>query len=216
MDIDTEHDTEQIKTIIYTSKDAFDTHRQKKYLEKKKKVVTHTKRWATAFDCEDDFTIEQQYKYLEFLSAVCMTEQIDNAICEFTDRKKYELILSLLRNKLAGYKSQDCIKGLFDGDRFIDLSYVLQLLIDSKLVCHYCSKPTYIIYEIVREMNQWTIDRIDNSIGHVRGNVVNACLLCNLNRKTIKSEKYLFTKQLAIIKVENDESVSTEPNVLSS
>lgn len=216
MDIDTVRETEQIKTIICNVKGALETHRQKKILEKKKKVVTHTKRWTSAFDCDDDFTIEQQYKYLEFLSGLGTTEPIDNAISECPDRKKYELILSLLRNKLAGYKSQDCRKGLYKDEQFIDLPYVLQLLVDSKLICHYCSKPTYIIYEIVREMNQWSIDRIDNSMGHNRGNVVNACLLCNLNRKTIKSEKYLFTKQLAIVKMEHDGSELTEQNVLST
>ena len=58
----------------------------------------------------------------------------------------------------------------------------------------------YILYEIVREMKQWSLDRINNDIGHNVGNLVVACLDCNLKRRCRTKEKFLFTQQLCIVK----------------
>ena len=57
-----------------------------------------------------------------------------------------------------------------------------------------------LIYENVRQMNQWTLDRIDNNLGHNSDNVLISCLECNLKRKDMNKDKFLFTKQLKIKK----------------
>jgi hypothetical protein len=57
-----------------------------------------------------------------------------------------------------------------------------------------------ILYEYVRESNQWTLERLDNDFGHNKGNVEIACLNCNLRRRTMYHERYLFTKELSIVK----------------
>ena len=49
-------------------------------------------------------------------------------------------------------------------------------------------------------MCQWTVDRIDNSIGHDIDNIVISCLKCNLQRKTRSADKFAQTKQLVIKK----------------
>ena len=46
-----------------------------------------------------------------------------------------------------------------------------------------------------------SLDRIDNSIGHNKENVVIACLQCNVGRKTMHQGRYAFTKQLVITKL---------------
>jgi hypothetical protein len=51
---------------------------------------------------------------------------------------------------------------------------------------------------MVRENKQWTLDRIDNNLGHNEDNVVIACLECNLKRRRTNQSKFLFTKQLKI------------------
>ena len=43
---------------------------------------------------------------------------------------------------------------------------------------------------------QWTLERIDNGMGHNKDNVEIACLLCNLRRRTMYHERYVFTKQM--------------------
>jgi hypothetical protein len=61
----------------------------------------------------------------------------------------------------------------------------------------------FLIYEHVRETNQWTLDRIDNSIGHNQGNVVVSCLKCNLQRRKTNQAAFLFTKNLNVVKSNN-------------
>jgi hypothetical protein len=47
-------------------------------------------------------------------------------------------------------------------------------------------------------MKQWTLDRIDNDIGHNKKNLVIACLECNLKRKRTNKDKFMFTKNMKI------------------
>ena len=60
----------------------------------------------------------------------------------------------------------------------------------------------FILYKNVRDKKQWSVDRIDNNLGHNIDNIVLACLDCNLKRRCKTSDKFLFTKQLNIIKQE--------------
>ena len=61
----------------------------------------------------------------------------------------------------------------------------------------------YVLYENVRESKQWTVDRINNDLGHNIDNFVLACLDCNLKRRCKSVDKFLFTKQLNIIREDN-------------
>ena len=103
--------------------------------------------------------------------------------------------------KISGYKSQDMKKGLFDESKFVCFDDVIKLMTDSKMECFYCKKPSLLFYEYVRDRCQWTLERIDNSRGHNIDNVEIACLDCNLRRRTMYHERYLFTKQIGIIKL---------------
>ena len=49
-------------------------------------------------------------------------------------------------------------------------------------------------------MNQWSLDRINNDLGHNANNVVISCLDCNLKRRRTGKDAFLFTKQLTIVK----------------
>jgi hypothetical protein len=109
-------------------------------------------------------------------------------------------LLREIKNKLNSYKSQDKIKTCFDNHFFISLNDIIELLVKSKLKCYYCRDNIFILYKNVREKKQWTLDRIDNDEGHNKNNCVIACLLCNIQRKTMNENKFKFTKQLNIIK----------------
>ena len=56
-----------------------------------------------------------------------------------------------------------------------------------------------VLYDVSREMKQWSVDRIDNNKGHNKDNFHLACLECNLQRRKQSDDKFLFTKQLNII-----------------
>lgn len=103
--------------------------------------------------------------------------------------------------KISGYKSQDMKKGLFDESKFVCFDDVIKLMTSSKMECFYCKKPSLLFYEYVRDRCQWTLERIDNSRGHNIDNVEIACLDCNLRRRTMYHERYLFTKQIGIVKL---------------
>ena len=71
---------------------------------------------------------------------------------------------------------------------------------ECELKCFYCKDCVALLYENVREPRQWTLERIDNSIGHNIGNIEISCLSCNLRRRTMHHERYILTKQIKNIK----------------
>lgn len=117
------------------------------------------------------------------------------------------LVEQQIRRKMQGYKAQDIEKHLWDVTQFVDYEYILELLVQSQMNCVYCRKPTMVLYTYVREPKQWTLERMDNSLGHIRGNVQIACLTCNLRRRTMKQERYLLTKQMMhVVKLPEEET----------
>jgi hypothetical protein len=102
--------------------------------------------------------------------------------------------------KVNGYKNQDIKKKIYDPNKIINYDKTLEKLVISKLKCYYCRCDCLLIYDNVREKKQWTLDRIDNKIGHHYKNTVICCLNCNLKKGTMNDEKFKFTKQLNIIK----------------
>ena len=104
-----------------------------------------------------------------------------------------------IKQKLNSYKSQDTKKNKLDS-KFISYDEIIEKLVVSKLKCHYCCKDTLMMYENKREPLQWTLDRIDNDIGHSNDNTVICCLKCNLDRRCINDKKFKFTTQMRLKK----------------
>lgn len=110
---------------------------------------------------------------------------------EFKEKKFMELEL---KSKLNSYKSQDKKKDIHEN--LITFDELILKLLESKLVCKYCNQHTYILFDTVRNNQQWTLDRLNNLDEHTNLNTVIACLKCNIQRKRTNSEKFKFTKQL--------------------
>ena len=124
---------------------------------------------------------------------------IQNILSSNHDNK---IFIQEIKNKISGYKSQDVSKKNLSLDTFVTFDYVIKLLNDCNLCCHYCNRNIYILYEIVRENMQWTLDRIHNDKGHNIDNVVICCLECNLKRKRQNADEFFFTKNFKIIRDE--------------
>jgi hypothetical protein len=107
-----------------------------------------------------------------------------------------------LKKKLSSYKQQDLVKKKHDADKFISMTSLIQKLVESQLKCHYCLDNVHITGDKKREKKQWTLDRVDNTLGHIEDNVVIACLDCNLKRRCIDKDKFMFTKRLKVDKKE--------------
>ena len=110
----------------------------------------------------------------------------------------YKNISRQIEKKIASYKQQDIDKNRLDEDKFINLNLIISKLIECNLTCYYCFCKMSLLYKIVREIKQWTLDRINNNIGHNFGNLVVACLHCNLKRRRTNKDAFMFTKNLVI------------------
>lgn len=99
-----------------------------------------------------------------------------------------------IQRKIYGYMTQDIDSGRYNHTKLVKPGDIIQSLCDCQLLCFYCTQPVMILYEYAREPRQWTVERVDNTYGHIRDNFVIACLQCNLRRRTILPERYLLTK----------------------
>ena len=164
------------------------TPKEEKTIEKKeksKRVITKNESFVSF-----DLSFETQYRVL------------NEVVSQYNYNDNYHrLFLSQIRAKIYGYSYQDEAKNKLAKETFIDISNVLHKLLDCKMECFYCKKKVKVLYEYVREEDQWTLERIDNKEGHNTKNVEIACLNCNLRRRTMYHERYLFTKQMNIKKI---------------
>jgi len=111
------------------------------------------------------------------------------------------LFKSELKNKIQGYKGQDIKKEIHNQSTIINYEDVLEKLVERRLTCFYCNKQIVILYVNVRDPSQWTLDRINNDLSHTKENTCISCLKCNLQRRLIHSDKFIFTKKLRINKI---------------
>ena len=153
--------------------------------EKTKRVVTQTPSWkikANDLDPQNQLTIARSIFELSKESPLfrCVRQQIDR--------------------KIYGYKTQDLEKSLYSETEFVDFPRIMELFLECEMKCYYCKQTVLLLYEYVRDPKQWTLERIDNKFGHNKNNITIACLNCNLRRRTMYHERYVFTKQLHITK----------------
>jgi hypothetical protein len=155
--------------------------------EPKKREVS--KKWN--FD-EDNFNYDKQMKLIINISKMNLENNIDDEITKIAVQE--------INKKICSYKHQDIIKKKLDLESFIDFNCIIDKMIECELKCRYCICEMSVLYDITREMKQWSVDRIDNDKGHNKDNFHLACLDCNLKRRRRTDEKFLFTKQLNIVK----------------
>jgi len=136
--------------------------------------------------------------------------QLDAQLSLLLELETNSDILCQLGAKLSSYKQQDIEKKIYNADHFVKLADVSYLLTQSQLACYYCSEQMYLLYSNVREKRQWTLDRINNDLGHNRDNVIIACLECNLKRRNINKNAFLFTKNIKITRLANESDPEPE------
>ena len=184
-------ENKDIKKIIFTGTTTkyqmkkVDTNKEKK--EKKKKVETNT--WGLN---ELELSFDTQLEILKNIH--------DNNIL-INDSKLTNFITTHIKTKISSYKHQDILKNIFLEPEFITFNHIIDLLNECNMKCHYCACETYLLYEFVREMKQWSLDRINNDVGHNKGNLVVACLECNLKRRRTNKEAFFMTKNLTITRL---------------
>jgi hypothetical protein len=160
----------------------------KECVKEKNKKRVECENWTFS---PDHYTYENQMKMIQ--------EILSNNLNYTNDVSK--IAIQQINRKIYGYKQQDIIKKLFNQNEFINLESIINKMVECELKCYYCSTEMNILYDISREMKQWSVDRIDNDLGHNLTNYYLACLECNLKRRRRSDEKFLFTKQMKLVKM---------------
>jgi hypothetical protein len=191
----------ETKIILFENNDKREKKgREIEKKEKKKRVITISNSWNRYFNNKEiDFCKETQLSYLHSLLKNSSIKMHNNLL----EEKKMHFLREQIQQKINNYRVQDIKKQIYDVSCFITLEYIFYKLNECNLDCFYCKEQVYIWYEISRESKQWTVERIDNTLGHNTGNIEIACLSCNLKRRCMYHERYLFTKQMKIVKKEN-------------
>lgn len=146
-------------------------------------------------------------EYFIFKKQAELINNINNLseLPEFSDLNKEDInaskiMLKQIERKISSYKQQDIDKKILNNEKLINVKCIVEKLIETEIKCYYCKCNMFVLYENVRDPKQWSVDRINNDLGHNNDNYVLACLDCNLKRRCRSSDKFLFTKQLNIIK----------------
>ena len=181
----------EIKSIMFNGNiknmmNQIDNKDNKKNNKGKKRVETDKWTFTT-----NEYEYENQFNNIKIILE-----------CNYSSNdKNTKVALQQINKKIYGYKQQDIIKKHLDKDKFITMESVINKMIDCKLKCYYCTTEMLVLYDISRETKQWTVDRINNDLGHNVDNFYLACLECNLKRRRRSDDKYLFTKQMKLVKV---------------
>jgi hypothetical protein len=166
-----------------------------------KKLTQEKKGTKKRVEIEKLNLLAEYFKFEKQIELINNLNNINNLNKEDTNTSK--ILIKQIEKKITGYKQQDIDKKVLNNEKIINLKCIVDKLIDTELKCYYCKCEMFILYENVRESKQWTVDRINNDIGHNIDNFVLACLECNLKRRCKSADKFLFTKQLNIIRQDN-------------
>jgi len=104
------------------------------------------------------------------------------SICEHGRQRSHckdcsDPIKVTIKNWISTSRANDKKKDRYDANNFIDKCF-LKGLVEDYPNCYYCTIPLqYIEYQD----DLATIERIDNSLGHIKSNCVLACRKCNLS-----------------------------------
>lgn len=128
------------------------------------------------------------------------SQQLGCVAAAYLDKTTVESqrIHRLVASKVRSYLAQDAKK---QRDGSLDVDGVIECMVSCSMKCYYCSEIVRVHYTEARDPRQWTLDRVDNSLGHTLANVVVSCLACNLKRRVTDQAKFEFTQNLVVEKV---------------
>jgi hypothetical protein len=131
-------------------------------------------------------------------------ELIKNINIFFENKEEFlevhKIFIREIERKISNYRQQDLLKSILNPEKFITIKDIIHKLCECNLNCYYCKDEMFILYKMVRESKQWSVDRIINSNGHNKDNIVLSCLDCNLKRRNKNKDSFLFTKQLKVVR----------------
>lgn len=149
------------------------------------RAVTETPRWSKFVARHQANTVNPAMNHVIQETNPVNPELFDDAFVQ-----------SQISAKIRGYRYQDEKKNRLDAAALVGLAEVVALIRAAEFRCHYCHRPVKVVYEHVRDPEQWTLDRIDNRRGHDRDNVLLCCLACNLRRRCTHTDRFALSKKI--------------------
>jgi hypothetical protein len=144
---------------------------------------------------------KKRVQQLDFNQMECIENIYINNADIITNNEYIKEMTKVLKQKFSSYKSQDKQSHKFDPSQHITYEQMIEKIYVSKLKCYYCCCDLSIIYNRKRLKSQWTLERLNNNLGHYDTNTCICCLDCNLKRRTENHEYFKKSKQI-IIKLE--------------
>lgn len=160
----------------------------KRNIDKIMNVKTPQRKNVTQWKMDDSYFT--YLKQIQIINSLYLEQKVEYEI----------LVKSEITKKISGYKTQDVHKSLLNPNKLISLNQVIETLMESKLKCFYCHETCELLYRDVLSKKQWTLDRIDNNLGHNHDNVVISCLECNVKRGDMDSERFKRGKEIKIVR----------------
>lgn len=90
--------------------------------------------------------------------------------------KKYKKSKGAIKVKINHCKEKDFI---YDREFDIDEEFIKELIDKQKCICNHCNLQVKLVWEIPNDPLQFSINRINNKIGHIKENVEITCWNCN-------------------------------------
>jgi len=81
-----------------------------------------------------------------------------------------------IAKKIAGHKKYD-VERKWETD--VDVPYIQNMIENQGEMCHHCQIYLKLSEYKARDREQFSIDRVDDTKGHLKGNVVISCWGCN-------------------------------------
>ena len=190
------------KKIIITNKSAIQKIKKKKLKREVSKQWHFDICYSTIIEVFD-YTLQLEILNTLYMDICCIKKEeilnIQNT--EISKKYVFDLFQKEIKKKLQSYIQQDKEKKMYNKEKCFEYEDILEVLVKQKLKCSYCKCEMYILYDNYRCNTQWSLDRIDNTIGHLKENCVVSCLHCNLQKRRMDDNMFRFTKQMKIIKL---------------
>ena len=115
-------------------------------------------------------------------SQICPHKRIKQTCKKCSDPVKVSIKQWIFKSRQYDKK-----RNIYDADRFIDKCFLEGLIEDYKQ-CYYGDCEVNLQYTEYQD-DLASIERLDNSIGHIKSNCVLCCLKCNVSRKSNKDRR---------------------------
>ena len=163
--------------------------RQKSYCKECKgsQVCPHDRRKSECKECEGSqiCSHNRQKSHCKECegSQVCPHKRRKSQCKECSDPIKVNI-----EQWIFNSRHYDKMHNIYDADRFIDKRF-LKGLVEDYQQCYYGDCKVNFQYKEYQN-DLVTIERLDNSIGHIKSNCVLCCLKCNVLKKSEKSSAH--------------------------